>query len=170
MRLHLEYSGPDVKLAFHSVCLTCIHQQTTHSHTHMHIQTHNGFSLNMKMEVQLKTMSTNMPFWPNPAALAAGVCWATSPPRWIWTFSLSLKWHHRSPAWLMSPHLDTLFYPECQLNIWKVRTFPKSLGTGLGLFDWQSVCYSTFPTVPISGTLVNKPTSNLSSVVSKQAN
>ncbi len=41
---------------------------------------------------------------------------------------LSLKWHHRGSAWLMSPHLYTLFYPECQLNIWKLGTFQSAPG------------------------------------------
>lgn len=41
---------------------------------------------------------------------------------------LSLKWHHRGLAWLMSPRLYTLFYAECQLNIWKPGAFHNACG------------------------------------------
>lgn len=57
---------------------------------------------------------------------------------------LSLKWHHRDPAWLMSAHLYTLFYPAEYL-----KTFRECPWAGLGMFDWQSACYSTFPIVHV---------------------
>lgn len=45
-------------------------------------------------------------------------------PKWfIWTFRFPLKWHHRSPAWLMSLHLQTLLCPKRRQNIWNTEGF-----------------------------------------------
>lgn len=42
VRLHLEYSGAEAKLAFHSVCLASIHQQTRHTLALTQTHTHTG--------------------------------------------------------------------------------------------------------------------------------
>lgn len=84
---------------------------------------------------------------------------AGSPPVIHLNFPSVFEMASQRPCMINVTTLTHTVLPRVPAEYLKTRNFSKSPQAGLGMFDWQSAYYSTFPIVPVmSCTQVNKPT------------